>query len=237
MTATPALLAAAGGVAAGHAILPDHWVPLAVLSRTRQYRLARVARLSSAAAVAHVATSLVLGTVIIIIGSQFRSVVEHTQNLVVGLLLVGTGSMLTVLEITGWAPGAHRHADPAAAPDLHHTHPHPQGDRAPRHALEHLDRREVVADVARVIVPFGAAASPDLTILPVFVAATAVGVLAAIGALVVFATVTIGTIAGLTLTATFGGYQIQGAWLDRWGSVGTALVLVAVGGLVLTGTI
>jgi len=87
------------------------------------------------------------------------------------------------------------------------------------------------------MVPFGAAASPDLTILPVFVAATAAGVATAIGSLVVFAAVTIGTIVGLTLAATRGGYEIGGDWLERWGNVFTALVLVSIGALVLTGMI
>ena len=35
---TPALLAAAAGVGFGHAVLPDHWVPLAVLGRTAATR-------------------------------------------------------------------------------------------------------------------------------------------------------------------------------------------------------
>ena len=91
--------------------------------------------------------------------------------------------------------------------------------------------------LAAVMVPFGAAASPDLTILPVFLAATTAGVATAIGALVIFAAVTIGTIVGLTLAATRGGYEIQGQWLERWGNVFTALVLVIIGALVLTGTI
>ena len=59
MTATgPALLAAAAGVGFGHAILPDHWVPLAVVGRTRRYPLSRVARLSGLAGIAHVLVSL-----------------------------------------------------------------------------------------------------------------------------------------------------------------------------------
>ncbi len=87
------------------------------------------------------------------------------------------------------------------------------------------------------MVPFGAAASPDLTILPVFLAAAAAGAAAAVGALIVFSAVTIGTIVTLTLFACFGGYQIQGQWLDRWGNVFTALVLFAIGVLVLTGII
>jgi hypothetical protein len=88
-----------------------------------------------------------------------------------------------------------------------------------------------------VVIPFGAAASPDLTILPVFLAATAAGVGAAIGSLVVFAAVTIATIVGLTVFATAGGYQVRGAWLDRWGNAFTAVVLLAIGSLVLAGVL
>jgi putative Mn2+ efflux pump MntP len=58
---------------------------------------------------------------------------------------------------------------------------------------------------------------------------------AAVGSLVVFAAVTIGTIVTLTLFATVGGYQVRGAWLERWGNVFTALVLITIGVLVLTG--
>ena len=85
------------------------------------------------------------------------------------------------------------------------------------------------------MVPFGAAASPDLTILPVFLAATTAGVATAVGSVVVFAAVTIGTIVGLTVAAARGGYQIQGQWLERWGNVFTALTLLVIGMLVLAG--
>ena len=88
-----------------------------------------------------------------------------------------------------------------------------------------------------VMVPFGAAASPDLTILPVFLAATAAGIATAVGSLLIFAAVTIGTIVELTLAATRGGYEIRGQWLERWGNALTALVLILVGALVFTGVI
>ena len=91
--------------------------------------------------------------------------------------------------------------------------------------------------LAAVMVPFGAAASPDLTILPVFLAAATVGATTAIGSLLIFAAVTIGTIVGLTLLACFGGYQIRGRWLERWGNAFTALVLIVIGALVVTGAI
>jgi threonine/homoserine/homoserine lactone efflux protein len=87
------------------------------------------------------------------------------------------------------------------------------------------------------MIPFGAAASPDLTILPVFLAATTAGVGVAIGSLAIFAAVTVATIVALTVLATRGGYRLRGAWLDRWGNAITALTLLAIGALVLAGLI
>ncbi len=225
---TPALLAAAAGVGFGHAILPDHWVPLAVLGRTRRYPLSRVARLSGLAGIAHVLVSIILGAVIIAIGLQFRSSIQSAQDTIIGWILIATGIGFAALELSG-----HGHTH-----DHEHGHDHGHGhghDHDHDHEHEHAGRG--VGGLAAVMVPFGAAASPDLTILPVFLAATAAGVGTAIGSLVIFAAVTIATIVGLTLAATRGGYEIRGQWLERWGNVFTALVLIIIGLLVLTSTI
>jgi nickel/cobalt transporter (NicO) family protein len=223
---TPALLAAAAGVGFGHAILPDHWVPLAVIARTRRYPMTRVARLSGLAGVAHVGLSIVLGALIIVIGLQFQSTVQSAQDSIIGGLLIATGIGFIVLELGAFGHGhdhGHGHEGDAHAHGGHeHTH-EPEGGG--------------LRGLAAVMVPFGAAASPDLTILPVFLAATTAGVLTAIGSVLVFAAVTIGTIVGLTLAAAKGGYQIRGQWLDRWGNAFTAAVLVAIGVLILTGVV
>jgi hypothetical protein len=233
--AAPALLAASAGVAFGHAVLPDHWVPLAVMGRARRYPLTKIARLSSLAGVAHVLLSIVLGAVIIAIGLQFRSAIEHAQDAIIGCLLVATGVGFIVLELTGHGHhhdhdghGDHDDSGHADHDDTGHAH-HDHGDRGHSHAQhEH---------VAAIMVPFGAAASPDLTILPVFLAATTAGAATAVGSIVVFAAVTIGTIVGLTLAAAKGGYQFKGDWLERWGNVVTAGVLLIIGTLVLFGLI
>jgi nickel/cobalt transporter (NicO) family protein len=214
----PALIAAAAGVGFGHAILPDHWVPLAVLGRTRRYPLSRVARLSGLAGVAHVLVSIVLGAVIIAVGLQFRSTVAHAQDTIIGGILIATGIGFLLLELTG--RGHHHDHD-------HDDHPH---------GTHHRPHRRL-SGLAAVMVPFGAAASPDLTILPVFLAATTAGVATAVGSLVIFAAVTIVTIMGLTLAAARGSYQIKGDWLERWGNLITAGVLTAIGLLVLLGII
>jgi hypothetical protein len=217
LSAAPAVIAAAG-VGFGHAILPDHWAPLAVLGRTHHYPLRTVARMSGLAGVAHVLVSIALGAVIIAIGLQFRSTVEQAQSAIVGSLLIATGVAFLGLELTGRG-----HAHPHTHEDGHgHSHAH-GGDR----------RRSLLA----VMVPFGAAASPDLTILPVFLAASTAGAGAAIGALIAFAAATIATITLLTVFVAAGGYQVRAAWLDRWGNLFTAGVLLAIGALVLAGVL
>jgi len=225
----PALLAAAAGVGFGHAILPDHWVPLAVLGRTRRYPLSRVARLSGLAGVAHVLVSIVLGAVIIAVGLQFRSTIQNAQDTIIGCILIATGFGFLVLEISGHGH-SHEHEHGGEHGHDHHDHDHDDHDHDE-------PARRGIQGLAAVMVPFGAAASPDLTILPVFLAAATAGAATAIGCLVIFAAVTIGTIVGLTLAATRGGYEIRGQWLERWGNVFTALVLVVIGALILTGMI
>jgi nickel/cobalt exporter len=231
---TPALFAAAAGVGIGHAVLPDHWVPLAVLGRARRYPLSKIARLSGLAGVAHVLLSIVLGALIIVVGVQFRSSVSSAQDTIIGCLLIATGLGFGVLQATGHG----HHHDHDQEHDHAHDHGHP-AEHAGGHHHRHADpdAGHGISRLAAIMVPFGAAASPDLTILPVFLAATTVGVATAVGSVVIFGAVTIATIVGLTLGAAKGGYQIQGDWLDRWGNALTAAVLVVIGALVLTGVI
>jgi hypothetical protein len=170
--------------------------------------------------------------VIIVIGLQFRSAIESGQDVIVGGILIATGLGFGIFELRGHGP--HHHHDHSNA-DHDHDHDHEH-----RHERDDHNRPEAqhgLRGLAAIMVPFGAAASPDLTILPVVLAATSVGVGTAIGSLVVFGAVTIATIVGLTLGAARGGYQIRGQWLDRWGNTITAITLVVVGTLVLTGTI
>jgi nickel/cobalt transporter (NicO) family protein len=229
-----ALLAAAAGVAIGHAILPDHWVPLAIVGRTRRYPLSRVARLSGLAGIAHVLVSLALGAIVIAVGLQFRSTIQSAQDAIVGGLLIVTGLGFAVVELTGHG---HHHGDQHGHG---HDHHHDHGGHGHGHGHDHDGEQPAArrsSGLAAVMIPFGAAASPDLTILPVFLAATTAGVGIAVGSLAIFAAVTIGTIVGLTVAATRGGYELKGNWLEQWGNVLTALVLVIIGGLVLAGVI
>jgi threonine/homoserine/homoserine lactone efflux protein len=233
VSATPALLAAAAGVAVGHAVLPDHWVPLAVVGRTQLHSLARTTRLATLAGVAHVLTSLLVGGIIIAVGLQLRSAVEGVENLVVGGLLIATGVGFVAFELVVRRHGRHHHDHDAGA----HAPEQRDAAAADRSGPSGASDGGTRLRGAAVMVPFGAAASPDLTILPVFLAATALGVAPAVGTLLTFSFVTIVAIVALTVSASVGSRRLAVGWLDRWGNLLTALVLIGIGGLVLTGVI
>jgi hypothetical protein len=266
----PALLLAAAGVGLGHAVMPDHWLPLAVLARTRRYRTPQVVRLSLAAGLSHVLVSVVLGGVLMLVGMQFRTTVAHHTDLVVGGLLLLTGLVFLALELMGMGHGhgherndAHDHGHDDGhnhAHDHGHSHRHGHGHSHGHDALHehhhqghsHEQRTTAVLDppraeaarqqsrgrqLAGLLIPFGAAASPDLTILPVFLAAGALGTSAALGSLAAFAVATVGTIVGLTTATALGARLLTAPWIDRRANLITALTLIAIGALVATGSV
>jgi nickel/cobalt transporter (NicO) family protein len=234
-TSVPLLIVAAGTVGFLHSILPDHWVPLAVVARTQRWSIAHVARISFLASVGHVVTSLIIAGIIAVIGLQFRSTFETQQGHIVGVILILTGIAFLLWSLTGHGghshgPGgnSHHHDD-----DHGHDHNHDHADVGP-HMHSHSTaavpaERSPLQRFAAIAGPFGAAASPDLTILPVALAASAIGLGAVLGTLLSFSLVTLGTFVVLTVAATLAGYQVKGEWLEEHGNLITTLLLIAIG--------
>ena len=235
----PLLLLMAGAAAVGvvHSVLPDHWVPLAVVARTERWSLRRVGRVSALAAGGHVLTSIVLGGVIALVGLQFQKQIETQQGHIVGGVLIITGIGFLVWGLTGHGhphdhgSGAehephdrheehdsqhrqehdderagegghhghgsttheeqehdHMHTGVVVATAVHaHEHTHSGKKHSHRHhheafvqartelILTHASRGTLVGHLAAVAVPFGVAASPDLSFLPLGLAASAYG--------------------------------------------------------------
>ena len=139
-------------------------------------------------------------------------------------------------------PHEHEHVV-TTMPDASHEHEHAHGTELHSHPHSHeafvenrvqflaerSEQRTLAARLATIAVPFGVAASPDLTILPVALAASAYGGGAVVTVLGIFAAVTMCTFVGLTVIATVAGYQVKGEWLERHANSITSLVLVAIG--------
>ena len=231
-SSVPLLLVAAGTVGFLHSILPDHWVPLAVVGRTQHWTIGRVARVSFLASVGHVLTSLLIAAIIAGVGLQFRHSFQMRQGEIVGIILVLTGLGFLLWTLTGH--GGHHHGGldhpHRAHADAHHGHHHHHEHDSRTHRSHSAVQR-----FAAIAIPFGAAASPDLTILPVALAASAVGIGAVLLCLASFTVVTLATFVALTVAGTLLGYRFRGDWLEEHGNLLTAVVLVGIGAAVALG--
>ncbi len=90
-------------------------------------------------------------------------------------------------------------------------------------------RRAPPRSLAQMVVPFGVAASPNLAIVPVAMAAAGLGWTALAVCLVAFAAGTLATFLVLTVLGTLGGYLVEWPWLERNGDSVSAGLLVAIG--------
>ena len=215
------LLLAAFSVALFHAMLPDHWMPIAVLARAERWSRRRTARVAIWTGIGHVLGSVALGAVVVVLGYGLNSIVR-LEGSIVGSVLVLTGVVLL-----GWSlrrPHSHRHSHsprqpPSHSPDHHHLPLHEHG------APNAKARRSRAA----WLIPAGITASPDPTILPIFLAAVAVNVSNAIQVVILYALVTVGTMVGLALAGAWGGYRVRWDWLEQHANQITALVLVGLG--------
>ncbi len=226
------LLMAGASVAVFHAILPDHWMPIALVARAQRWSTGRTTRVALWTGVGHVLGSIALGVIVIALGYGLKGILR-LEGPIVGIVLVLTGVGLFLWSLRH--PG-HRHPHPPGA-ESDHTHEHAQGHGHDHEYGHHHDEQAYDPHHAHDnrrsrgawIIPAGIAASPDPTILPIFLAAIAVNIRTAVEVLVVYALVTMVAMVGLTLAAVWGGYQVQGVWLERHANHVTAAVLVALG--------
>ena len=111
-----------------------------------------------------------------------------------------------------------------------HRHNHQAFIRHRAHLIATRSAEQTLAGtLAAIIVPFGVAASPDLTFLPVAAAASAYGLSLVVAVIAVFAFFTTATFVGLTVIATAAGYHLQGEWLENNANTITSVVLIVIG--------
>ncbi|MHB1610081.1 MAG: hypothetical protein ACYCOU_01050 [Sulfobacillus sp.] len=225
------LLLAGASVAIFHAILPDHWMPIALVARAQRWSTGRTTRVALWTGIGHVLGSIALGVIVIALGYGLKGILR-LEGPIVGIVLVLTGVGLFLWSLRH--PG-HHHPHGAEGHSHEHDHAHDHehsadahGHPHPGHTHDH-DHHDNRRSRGAWLIPAGIAASPDPTILPVFLAAIAVNIRTAIEVLAVYSLVTIVAMVGLTLAAVWGGYQVKWNWLERHANHVTAAVLVALG--------
>jgi hypothetical protein len=122
------LIGAVAAVGVLHTVVPDHWVPIALIARQRGWSKAETARVALQAGIGHVGSTLLIALLVWIAGVAFATRFGHAVDTVASLALVGFGGWI---GISAWrelrGEGRHDH-------DHGHEHGH---DHSHGHGHEH----------------------------------------------------------------------------------------------------
>ena len=133
------LVGAVAAVGVLHTIVPDHWMPIALIARQRGWSKAETAQAALRAGIGHVLSTLAIAVAVWAAGVAVADRFGHLVDLASSLALVGFG---------GWiAWSAWRELHPADGPERGHAHRHRHGHshaHVHAHSLGHI--HDAIAD-------------------------------------------------------------------------------------------
>jgi len=205
------LLAAMGAVGVLHTIVPDHWVPIAVLARRRGWTVRETASVALQAGVGHVASTLAIATLAWIVGIAASQRFGRAVDTIASIGLVALGSWIA---LSAWND---LHPDDHLRPyDQTHAHPHERNVR----------ERDTNSRTALLLI---LGSSPMLEGIPAFFAASRYGISLLVAMGVVFAGTTIATYVALSVASTMGLRRFGLGRFERYGEVVSGSFIALVG--------
>lgn len=213
-----ALMLAAAAVGSLHTLAPDHWVPFAALARARGWAVGRTMRVTFFCGFGHVTISALLGIVALFAGLETVHAFGSTLEANASLLLIGFGFAYTIWAL--WRMSRR---------ELLHQADHVQGvlhDHGEGH--HHKHKRDLTAWSLFLLF----CADPCVAVIPMIIAASAIGWRAVAAVILIYELATIGTMIVLVQTAHAGARAIRMPWLDRYGDVAAGALLMVLGAVV-----
>ena len=121
------LVAAVGTVGVLHTIVPDHWLPIALIARQRGWSKFETARAALQAGIGHVLSTLLIAVVVWLAGVAFAERFGHIVDTVSSLALIAFGGWFAVsawrdLRMHGGHGHSHSHDFPHLHQDDHGAH-------------------------------------------------------------------------------------------------------------------
>lgn len=215
-----------------HALIPDHWLPFALMAKAEGWSEKRTLGLVGLTGLLHVAVSLAVGALFVMAGDQTRGLAER-----LGARLEAVGGLLLVLFGLAYGIWAHRRERRAHAPVLGHAgHAHAAAEgsdsgrlHAHGHLLSGLSRGRVSGRMLVAIIGI----SPCVLLQPILFAAAAEGRRAVAAAIAGFSICTVVTMLVVTWIAGQGLARVRLAFFTRYGDLLSGLVIAAIGILML----
>jgi hypothetical protein len=207
MTSLAATLAlAAITVGSLHALAPDHWVPIAAVSRARGWSLRRTGRVALLCGFGHVTVSALLGLIALVSGTAVVETFGARSASVAGILMIGFG--------VAYALWGARHAI---------------GRRLHGHSHAHYDHVHDPSRTSTWTLFAIYCADPCIAVVPIVFAAAPLSVPATLAIVLVYELATVGTMVTLAVLARAGATAIRGRWVERYGDSAAGGLIVATG--------
>lgn len=181
------LAAAAATVGALHSLAPDHWLPIAAVSRAQGWSLGRTARVALLCGVGHVTVSALLGLIALAAGARVVTAAGEQIASVAGVLMIGFGVAYALWGLRRLAHHAHAHVGQVSG------------------------RRSIWALFAIYC------ADPCVAVIPILFAAASLPVVAIITVIAVYEVATIATMVGLAVASRAGAGLLHGRWIEHYG--------------------
>jgi putative Mn2+ efflux pump MntP len=195
------LIGAVLAVGVLHTMVPDHWLPIALMARQRKWSTRETALAALQAGIGHVVSTLLIAVLFwgagVAIAARFSGWVETATS----AALVGFGLWVAIGAWRGLAHESHHGHD--------HRHDHKTGSRT------------------ALLLILGS--SPMIEGIPAFFAAGQYGLWLLVIMALVFAAATTGTYVLLSVYSAQGLGQIRFGRFERYGEFSSGLIIVAVG--------
>ena len=197
-----------------HMSAPDHWLTLCVLARNKKWAPKKLFGVSFVTAIGHVALSVAMGLIVVVIGLAFSHLISYYLDTGIGLVMVGTGLVVGIMPLVR----------KSASQQHHHDHEH-----------EHNEEKKFGKLTSKVgyFAILGAALSPDPSIIPIYLSAISAGFYFALELSVVFAVASIGTLLLLVQLGTVGLAKTLAKIPEKYNDSMVGFVIMAIGIYVL----
>ena len=74
-----------------HAVIPNHWLPVVAIGRKHKWTLAQTTRVTFIAGMAHVVSTVIIGILLGLIGSELTAHIEHFTRVIAPSILILLG--------------------------------------------------------------------------------------------------------------------------------------------------
>jgi hypothetical protein len=123
------LILAVGAVGVLHTLVPDHWLPIALVARQHGWTRAQTARAAFGAGTGHVLSTLVIGLAVWAAGFAFAMRFGSILGVISSVALIGFGAWIAVGSYLEMRREGQMHTDHSTAYVGHsHGHSHAHGD-------------------------------------------------------------------------------------------------------------